>query len=143
MRETLRRARQIAADEGTPLDTSHLLLALMEIDGYDTASRMLALYGLTPGRVRMRWSAGEPHGAVTAVLKKGFSFAASFKTEARPLHLLAALASVRGTIARHAFDLLGIDGAVIRTAALRCLVGPPEPPRPEPASDEAERVDAP
>ncbi len=124
MKKLITQADELASRNQADLNTGYLLLAM--IGGKDTAANLLKLQGLSDTNIRtcIRDLDGEARGIFDAVLDKAGQIALSFKAaDANPLHLLAAMVSVKGSHATSIFQEYNINGTMIRTQAVRCLTG--------------------
>jgi ATP-dependent Clp protease ATP-binding subunit ClpC len=121
MSEIASRARALAGAGKGALDTGYLLLAVLT--GKGTAARTLTLRGLTETMVRsaIRGLEPEPRAALAEVEAKACDYAGAIREDTPPnaLHLLAALATVRGCAAYGILARAGLNTDTIRNQALR------------------------
>jgi ATP-dependent Clp protease ATP-binding subunit ClpC len=121
MQEITARATQLADSGKGRLDTGYLLLAVFT--GTGTAAKTLSLRGLTETSLRaaIREIDPEPTGALAEVEAKARQYAATIREDASPtgLHVLAALATVRGCAAYAILARAGLNIDTIRNQALR------------------------
>ncbi|MCA9673077.1 MAG: ATP-dependent Clp protease ATP-binding subunit [Myxococcales bacterium] len=135
LKQVLDEASNFAARAGVPYCSAHLLLALLAAD--DASANLLNDRGLDASRIvrhlgeigssELSRSEAEPDDMLQQIRDRARRMAQSCGSRAvGTLHLLLALASLRGCIAYRVLAAAGIDPASLRAIALALITGGPE-----------------
>ena len=127
MKKTLLEAKKLALHEKVPVNTGHLMLAL--IRGDNPASKLLRDLGLQENKIRtqLRHLGDEPQHMWNSAIRTPRAAGKSKKPrEPSPLHLLITVLNLKGSHAQTILHELGFNATDARKQALSRLRRPAE-----------------